>query len=239
MAEIPEASGNITVFTDNTEPYLSDAHHITACDISPMIDDMTNSGDYFYRAKPCLLLHALREFKCPCVLLDTDTFVRRGFARALRRHLRRGAVMDKYLRRNPYPDCHGFETILPSGQIYRYDKNTAAMYNSGVIGVQPEHASAIANSIAIVDAIRPFTKPAGDQEQFAINEALRLHGIEIGVMQGVLKHYCAVSQKRYMNWRFEKDAALCPVPIVPGRPRITVNKPIAWCFKRLSNYPLS
>jgi hypothetical protein len=112
------------------------------------------------------------------------------------------------------------------------------MYNSGVIGVRTEHVSIIADSIAIIDAVRPLTKRTHDQEQFAINEAFRLHGVNISVIGGVLKHYCAKSQKHYMNWRFEKDADLYPVPVRPSRPTITVNKPIGWLFKQARRYSL-
>lgn len=140
--------------------------------------------------------------------------------------------MDRYLRRNPFPELAGLEFPLPSGRTHRYDPKTSVMYNSGVIGVRPEHAPVIADSIAIIDAIRPLTRRAKDHEQFAINEALRVHGVGIGVTHWVLKHYCSRSQKHYMNWRFERNAGCAPVPIVPSRPRITVNKPIGWCFKQ-------
>ncbi|MGO9171793.1 MAG: hypothetical protein ACLP7P_07485 [Rhodomicrobium sp.] len=200
---------------------------------------MTDGGKYFFRAKPCVVLHALRTYVCPCVFLDTDTYVKRGFARALKTTLKRGAAMDKYLRPNPFPECVGLETALPSGIAYRYDPRIAVMYNSGVIGVRPEHASAIEDAIAIIDAIRPLSAHrAFDQEQFAINEALRLHGVRISVTRNVLRHYCAKSQKRYMYWRFDKNADFAPVPIVPRRPRITVNKPIGWCFKQATKFSL-
>ncbi len=238
LAEMPEASGNIVIYTDNASLYASDGAHVTTRDISSTLKDMTNGGKYFFRAKPCVLLDALRTFSCTCVFLDTDTFARRGFARALKRKLLRGAVMDKYLRQDPFPELGDLEILLPSGKTYRYDSKASVMYNSGVIGVHPEHAPAIADSIAIIDAIRPLTRRTHDHEQFAVNEAFRVHGIGIDVTHRVLKHYCAKSQKHYMNWRFEKNAGFIPVPIVPSRPRITVNKPIGWCFKRAVRYSL-
>jgi hypothetical protein len=233
LAEAPEAAGNIVIYTDCPPLYTADSHLVSTVDISTALEEMTNRGTHFYRAKPCAVLHALRTFGCPCVFLDTDTFAKRGFMRVLKWMLRRGAVMDRYLRRNPFPECAGFETVLPSGLTYRYDTKTAVMYNSGVIGARPEHAAAIEDAIAIIDAIQPM-KEAHDLEQFAINEAFRLHGIPIGLLHWVLKHYCSRWQKRYMHWRFARIPDPAPVPVVPRRPRIFVNKPVGWCFKQAS-----
>ncbi|MGO9545984.1 MAG: hypothetical protein ACLPPF_14485 [Rhodomicrobium sp.] len=235
LAEMPGAAGNIVVYTDCPAAYAADSPAIETCDVSQTMGEMTNHGPYHFRAKPCVVLHALRTYGCPCVFLDTDTYVRRGFARAIRSKLERGAVMDCYLRRHPFPENTGFETVLPSGIAYRYDPETAVMYNSGVIGVRPEHAAAIEDAIALIDGILPLScKRTHDQEQFAVNEALRIHGFSIGTIHWTLKHYCSRWQKRYMHWRFERMADAGPVPVQPRRPRIFVNKPIGWCFKQAS-----
>ncbi len=233
---MPEAAGNIIIYTDSPSSYSADGHNVSTCDVISTIEKMTNHGSYFFRAKPCVVLHALRTNGCPCVFLDTDTFFKRGFAQALKSKLSRGAVMDAYLRRNPFPVCAGFQLVLPSGVTYRYDPKTAVMYNSGVIGVWPEHAAAIEDSIAIIDAIRPLCPRAKDQEQYAINTALSLHGIRISTIDSALKHYWSRWQKRYMHWRFSRDADIAPTPILPRRPRIFVNKPIGWCYKQASRF---
>jgi hypothetical protein len=238
LAEMPEAAGNIVIYTDNPRSYAVDSPNVVTCDVTSTIKEMTNRGAYFYRAKPCVVAHALRTHGCDCIFFDSDTYVRRGFARAVKRMLKRGAIMDMYLRRNPFPECTGFETVLPSGAVYRYDPATAVMYNSGVIGVGPGHLAAIEDSIAIIDAIRPLTPLHRDQEQYAINEAFRLHGVRIGTSSHVLKHYCSRWQKRYMHWRFERMADIAPTPVLPRRPRIYVNKPIGWCFKQASTLSL-
>lgn len=238
LAEMTGAAGNIVVYTDDPSAYIADGQVITPIQIPGPVYEMGNGKTYFFRAKPSVLLHALRTFGCPCVFLDTDTFVKRGFSGALKRKLAAGAVMDRYLRRNPFPECVGFETTLPSGLTYRYDPKTAVMYNSGVIGVRPEHAAAIEDSIAIIDAIWPLScARTHDQEQYAVNEALRIHGVRIGVIHRRLRHYCSRWQKGYMHWRFERMADVAPVPVVPRRPRILVNKPIGWCFKQFSLFP--
>jgi len=238
LAEMPEAAGNIIIYTDSPSSYAGEVHIASTWDVTSTIEEMITGsyGKYFFRAKPYILLHALRSNQCPCVFLDTDTFIKRGFAKALRKKLLRGAVMDTYLRRNPFPECIGFESVLPSGVTYRYDPHTAVMYNSGVIGVRPEHAAAIEDSIAIIDAIRPLSLRAKDQEQYAVNEALRLHGVHISTIDTSLKHYCSRWQKRYMHWRFSIAPDIAPNPMSARRPRIFVNKPIGWCFKQASRF---
>ena len=135
LADMPEAAGNIIIYTDSPLSYAADSHVVSTHDVTGTMEEMTNRGSYFFRAKPCVALHALRTNGCPCVFLDTDTFMNRGFARALKSKLSRGAVMDSYLRRNPFPECAGLQLVLPSGVRYSYDPKTAVMYNSGVIGV--------------------------------------------------------------------------------------------------------
>lgn len=236
LADMPEAAGNIIIYTDSPLSYAADSHVVSTHDVTGTMEEMTNRGSYFFRAKPCVALHALRTNGCPCVFLDTDTFMNRGFARALKSKLSRGAVMDSYLRRNPFPECAGLQLVLPSGVRYSYDPKTAVMYNSGVIGVWPEHAAAIEDSIAIIDATRPLCAGAKDQEQYAINTALSLHSIPISTIDSALKHYWSRWQKRYMHWRFSRVADIAPTPILPCRPQILVNKPIGWCYKQASKF---
>jgi hypothetical protein len=153
--------------------------------------------------------------------------------------------MDCFLRRRPFPECIGLETALPSGKVYRYDHSGALMYNSGVIGVRPDHAPAIEDAIALIDTIRPLSaRRAHDQEQFAIAEALRLHGVPIGVTWLTLKHYCPRWEKRYMYWRFERMGVSAETRIAPRRPAIMVNKPMGRLFKWMTEakaiaWPLS
>ncbi len=236
LAEIPEAAGNIHVYTDNPAMLAADSHHLNTMELSDSMFHLGNGSKYFFKAKPSVVLDALRTFGRPCVFLDTDTFVMRGFGRALKRKLQRGAVMDRYLGRNPFPECIGLETKLPSGKVYRYDAKKTVMYNSGVIGVRPDHAPAIEDAISIIDAIWPLSyERTHIQEQYAINEALHIHGAHIGVMHWSVKHYCSRWEKRYMHWRFQRMADVASIPVRPRRPRILVNKPIGWCFRQYSH----
>jgi hypothetical protein len=232
LAEMPGAAGNIVVYTDAPAAYAADAHILEAVDVSATLAEMTRNNWYFFRAKPSVVAHALRKYNCTCVFLDTDTYFRRGFSRAIEAKLKRGAVMDVFHRRNPYPEAAGLEASLPSGASYRYDPATAVMYNSGVIGVAPAHLAAIEDAVAIIDAVRPVAPGHKDHEQYAINEALAIHGIPIVSIGGTVKHYWSRWQKRYMHWRLGRLPGAAPTPVGPRRPRIYVNKPIGWCFKQ-------
>lgn len=240
LAEMPECAENIVVYTDNPSAFDRELCHRRVVDISSELPSMIGDRLYVFRAKPLVLLDALKRFNCPCVFLDTDTFVRRGFSWSLRRRLARGAVMNQYLRRHPFPECVGMEIPLPSGKIYRYDPAKAVIYNSGVIGVHPGHIPALEDAVAMIDAIYPVSfHRTHDQEQFAINEALRLHGVRIGTLWLTLKHYCPRWEKRYMHWQFERKGIGATSPIVPTRPVIAVNKLIGQTFRRLHLYEAS
>ena len=78
------------------------------------------------------------------------------------------------------------------------------MYNSGLIAVQPRHARAIEDSIALIDKLWSWRLFAHDIEQFAINESFRVHGVAIAENSSTFIHYCAHWRKRYMHWRLAK-----------------------------------
>lgn len=229
LAEIPEASANIVLYTDAPEAYEHNPH-VEVVDISARLPEIIKT--YMFRAKAWVLLETLRRYGRPCVFLDTDTFVRPGFAQALRQKMARGGVMNAFLRRNPFPSLAGFETTLPHAGAYRYDPAQALMYNSGLIAVQVEHAPIIEDALFLMDQVHPLTCDfAHDQEQFSINEAFRVHGVPLECIDVELVHYCSRWWKRYMRWRLQREPDLDGAPVAPAQPRIRVNKSIARLFK--------
>lgn len=229
LAESPAARNNIVIYTDSPASYAADADLVEAVDLSPRLSKLL--GGYPYRAKPCLLLEALRAYGRPCILLDTDTFIRPGFERALKQKFERGAVMNAFVRRNPYPESVGFEADLPHSGVYRYEAAAALMYNSGLIALRPCYAPVLEDAIVLMDALQPLTAHlTHDQEQFAIGEALRVHGVYLDVLNVELVHYCPRWSKRYMAWRLGRMPEL-DSPIAPARPCIALNKSIARGFK--------
>jgi hypothetical protein len=230
LAEVPDSASNIVIYTDTPATYAADAHIVETIDISAQLPGITQ--DYVFRAKPWALLHALRRYDRPCVFFDTDTFMRPGFARALKQKMARGAVMNSYLRRNPFPSLTGFEIELPHAGTYRYDPAQALMYNSGLIAAQAHHVPIIEDAMALMEGVLPPTRQiAHDQEQFAINEAFRIHGVPLDTIDIEFVHYCSRWWKKYMRWRLARMPHLDDAPIAAARPSITVNKSIARAFK--------
>jgi hypothetical protein len=235
LAEIPEAVGDIVVFTDRPERYSGRHPRLQTIDIAADLAEYTLDWKYPFRAKPCVLLRALRMFQRPCVFMDTDSFVERGFAESIQAQMKAGrAVMNRYLRPNPFPQLAGCQFALPSGGAYRYDPANALMYNSGLIAVQPRHASAIEDSIALIDQLWTWRLFAHDIEQFAINESFRLHGFAIAENSNTFVHYCAHWRKRYMHWRLARLPRSRNEQMAAQRPPIRLSKTRTRIFKRLS-----
>jgi hypothetical protein len=235
LAEIPEAVGDLVVFTDRPELYAGNHPRLQTIDISADLAEMTLDWKYPFRAKPCVLLRALRMFQRPCVFMDTDSFVEKGFAESIQAQMRAGqAVMNRYLRPNPFPQLAGCEFELPNGGVYRYDPSNALMYNSGLIAVHPRQARAIEDSIALIDKLWACRLYAHDIEQFAINESFRLHGFAIAENSSTFIHYCAQWRKRYMHWRLAKLPHAPSDRVAARRPVIRLSKTHTRIFKRLS-----
>jgi hypothetical protein len=155
--------------------------------------------EYRHRVKPMVLADALRRFARPCALLDTDTFVRPGFADAVSGALAEGAAMNFFVRRDPYPDFPAFETDLPHLGRYQLDREKAVTLNSGLVAVDVAHLPLIEDSVELIEKLLAGGLRRHDIEQFAIAEALRLGGVRIALIDDVFEHYCARWARRYMR----------------------------------------
>jgi hypothetical protein len=232
LADRPEAAGHIVIYTDDAAAYADVQGVAEIVDIAEDLPRFTQQGSYIYRAKICVLIDALQRFGTACVFLDTDSFILPGFGVALQAALGQGACMNHFIERDPFPDATGFEIALPSGKTYLYRREEALLYNSGLVAVRPEHLPALDDALAFLDAFLPPTRTMRhDQEQFAIGEMLRLHGIAIGENRTTFIHYCSRWWKNYMHWRFSLIRGLESAPLVPVRPHIALNKTIARLFK--------
>ena len=185
--------------------------------------------EYKFRVKPRVLADALRRFGRPCVLLDTDSFVRPGFPQSVERALAGGAAMNQFVRDDPYPFFPDFETDLPHLGRYRLDRAAAKMLNSGLVAVSPAHLSLIEDACALIDRFWAAGLRKHDIEQFAIAETLRLGGVRIALIDDVFEHYCPRWSKRYMRRRLRRRG--------PGE-RIPFSKARVRAFKGYWNFAL-
>lgn len=230
LAEVPAARP--VIYTDDPAAYAADGTTVRVIDIAADLPAYTRAGAYHFRAKACVLLDALKRFGGPCALMDTDSFVRPGFAAALDAGLARGAVMNFRTGRNPYPDQAGWSVALPHGGFYRYDPADAPVFNSGLVAATPAHIPALEDALALMDALQPRTAHLRhDQEQFAIGEALRLYGVAIGENRTTFVHYCSTWSKQYMRWRFSRMPGLETAPLLAARPHIALNEAIRRAYK--------
>ena len=229
LADLPAARP--VIYTDVPATYASEAA-VRVVDITDHMPAWTNRASYHFRAKVCVLLHALHSFGGACVLMDTDSFVRPGFAAALHEALEHGAVMNFRTGHDPFPASAGFTVELPHAGLYRYDPADAPLFNSGLIAVTTTHVPALEDALVLMDALRPSTAHLRhDQEQFAVGEALRVHGVPIGENRTEFVHYCSTWSKQYMRWRFARMPGLETAPLVPARPHIVLRKSITRAYK--------
>lgn len=221
LAELGDRSHAIEIYTDKPSDYRAMESRVAIRDISDALPRYTRDGRYPHRAKPALLLDALRSHEGPCALIDTDSYVTPGFAERLEAALQQGVAMDHFEEVNPYPAAVGFQTVLPHAGAYRYDPAQSSTYNSGLIAADPaRHLSALEDALALIDALFDSGFTLFKIEQIAISEAFRIHGIAVGETRPQFQHYYRRSLKRYMHWRIDRWMRKCP-RFAPTRPSIT------------------
>ena len=151
---LPEIGGDasrVAIFTDRPENFRDLA--VAVVDIAADIASGSAEGLYHHRAKPLVLARALRRFRRPCVLLDTDSFIRPGFDAAVRAALEAGAAMNQFEHADPYPDFGPFETDLPRLGRYVLDSKQSLMFNSGLVAARLEHPPLIEDAVVLTDRL--------------------------------------------------------------------------------------
>jgi len=209
------ATASVAIYTD--QPQIFADLHALIVDAAPFL---LAAGPYRHRIKPMVLADALRRFSQPCVLLDLDSFVRPGFAAAVGRALGRGAAMNFFVRRDPYPDFPAFAAKLPHLGAYRLDRAHAAMLNSGLVAVRPEHLPLVEDAVALIEKLWAAGLHRHDIEQFAVAETLRLGGARIALIDDFFVHYCARWSRRYMRRRLRRRAPGARVAYGKSRVRL-------------------
>ena len=195
-AEQDPAKTRIMVASDAPEVYR--AWPVAVMDIAPRIRGWSGGGLYYHRIKPALVRAALEELREPVLLLDSDSIVQPGFHTEVEAKMTGGVVMNRFEKHNPLPPLKGFRTQLPHLGAYRYDVAHSWMFNSGLIGVKPEHRPLLDDTLAMVDALIGRAKKFPSIEQFALSEVLRLSQTPIGEIHDSFLHYWQGRRRIYM-----------------------------------------
>lgn len=203
MQEYRGCEPEVVVYTDKSEAYAGLHPKLRARPFGADLALWSRDSLYWHRVKPCVLVDALGAIDETCVLVDTDTFFREGFAPALTVALEaRGVAMDHFERKNPCPACAAVKVELPHSGRYVYDPATALMYNSGLVAARlSRDMPALADAIALIDAWLDAGITQFNIEQIALSEVFRLRGETIREMKPFFEHYYRRSQKRFMHPR--------------------------------------
>jgi hypothetical protein len=200
-AELPDAK--IAVYSDAPELYRH--WPVTAVGIAGHIAAWSGGGLYRHRIKPEVVRDALTRFAGPVCFLDCDSIVRPSFHAEVTAKMAAAVVMNAFERKNPFPPLSGFRCRLPHLGGYHYDVENSAMYNSGLIGMRPEHAPLLDDALAMIDALIGRAKKFPEIEQFALSEVLRLSAIPIAQVNNTFLHYWQGRRRIYMAGQIEKN----------------------------------
>lgn len=229
LAEIGGDSSRVTIFTDRPQDFADRPERVV--DIASDLAEMTWGRTYLFRAKPVVLARALRLHERACVMLDTDSFIRPGFDKAVAEALAAGAAMNSFVRGDPYPFFGPFETELPHLGPYRFDPAKSLMLNSGLIAARFEHARLIEDAVVLLDRLWAGGLVRHDLEQFAVAEAFRVAGVPVRLIEREFEHYCPRWSKRYMRRRLRRHRRSPAAEREGARPSIPFSKARVRLFK--------
>jgi len=218
LQEIGGDGSRIAIFTDHPERFGDLAAEVV--DISADLDEILGDFHYRHRAKPATLALALRRFQRACVLLDGDSFIRPGFAAAVREALQSGAAMNQFVRADPYPDFGPFATDLPRLGPYELDRRKSLMLNSGLVAARLEYLPLIEDAVTLIRRLWFGGLMRHDIEQFAIAEAFRVAGVPVRLIDKEFEHYCPRWSRRYMRRRLRTRAPGTVIEYSKGRVRL-------------------
>jgi hypothetical protein len=179
---------------------------------------------YPYRAKPAVLLHALRHYGGICTFVDSDTYIRYGFSAAVADMASRGAVLLDFGLASPESHFPSDIPACPHSAAHNPSPLARPDGNSGVIGLKAGSGEAILeDALHLIDVMRARGNRDRTLEQTAIYEAVWLSGMPAYDSKPWLDHYCSQSRKRYMHWQIKRLLKQQGRPLRPAPPSITIN----------------
>jgi hypothetical protein len=217
---LPDIDGDrdrIVVYTDRPQDFADLG--VRTVEASDIVKTARALG-YNHLAKPLTQADALRRFQRPCVMLDTDGFVRPGFDSRVRQALAEGGAMNQFVRRDPYPDFGPFEVELPHLGDYRLDRAAATMNNSGLVAARPDHLPLVEDTVFMIGALWKAGLTRHDIDQFCVTETFRLAKVPVALIDDAFEHYCPRWSKRYMRRRLRRRAPDERIPFSKARVRL-------------------
>ncbi|HEY3301746.1 MAG TPA: hypothetical protein VGJ90_13320 [Methylophilaceae bacterium] len=180
---------------------------VTVISIKELIPEYSQNWSYTFRVKPCVMLDALRTFRCPILFLDTDTIIEKSLLPILAAISPKQVFLNRLEKINPYPSIKQFDTMLPNSGHYAYSPKESHMYNSGIIGASEAHIPIFEDAIYLLDALKAAGVKEHTVEQTALSEVLRINNIRISEVISEIKHYCRGADKEFMAHQLFKRLA--------------------------------
>lgn len=199
----------VAVYTDAPERFTGLPVEIVALS-APQLHAWLGGSDYIHRRKTCVILEALNRFETKVAFIDSDTWFREHPARIFARigpgraafHIREGFVastgtpFDEALTRQ----LMSVPLAMRSGEPLQFGPRTA-MWNTGVVAVDPADTESLVDALALSDAIWRTADPHGaygakihHAEQFATGYAFRHH--RLSEASDCVYHYWPAEAKR-------------------------------------------
>ena len=202
LKQIDPRTARVIVFTDNPERVQS--WPVICESIADDLEAMKGKTGFSFRVKICAILKCFDLHPGNVIFLDTDTFLRKS-VKTIAQGIRPGVgLMDFFYHSDGLPMLAGFQTTLPDGTIYRYEKESW-MYNSGVIGLHQADRRVAELALLLCDAFLAAGYRRHTLEQFAVSEAMRLCGIKIVKTKSAIIHYCRPTRRKYVHHQFAKQ----------------------------------
>lgn len=221
LAGLDRSAARIVIYTD--APGLYAKWPVTVRDISDRLGEMSGGGAYWHRVKPAVVLDALREFAEPVCFLDSDSIIAPQFHAELTEKMTNAVVMNGFEKKNPWPMLTGFSAALPHLGRYAYDPQQALMHNSGLIGMKPDHAPLLEDTLALIDALIDRAKKIPTLEQFALSEVLRLNKTPVAEIRESFFHYWQGRKRIYMVGQIAKKLSPDWNDLTPPREKVEMN----------------
>ncbi|MFT4079784.1 hypothetical protein [Rhodomicrobium sp.] len=214
-------NSSIVVYTNVPADYKNIPVQVE--DVSAVMAEMMGPHSYLFRAKPWIMLHAIKQFGGTCVFLDTDTFILPGFVRAIRDRIGDGPIVHEIS--SATAPAYAQRVTKPFPHQDRHTENrTCFECNSGVIGVRSGWGEAlIEDTLHIIDEILPTRDWQRTLEQSALADAIGLHGLAAEPIAPWINHYFNRSKKRYMHSQIKRLLRRNGGEIDATRPCIAIN----------------